>query len=179
MNFHTNGDGYSCENYDEEFKERIKMASKESFNKNPLYYAEGGSIPVVNIFSKLFPKSRIMVTGVLGPNSNAHGPDENIDISSPIIQNNRTREPPVARRNPFQSPVPFDRSLAGRFPRAGFLSNLETNQSSTIPSIQRRRRIMHDFYQTIHSIQNPFLNRNRTSSNIERNNQDHKTSKAP
>ena len=81
MNFHTNGDGYSCENYDEEFKERIKMASKESFNKNPLYYAEGGSIPVVNIFSKLFPKSRIMVTGVLGPNSNAHGPDENIDIS--------------------------------------------------------------------------------------------------
>jgi acetylornithine deacetylase/succinyl-diaminopimelate desuccinylase-like protein len=43
--------------------------------------SEGGSIPIIAILGKEFANAQIIVTGVLGPNSNAHGPNECISLS--------------------------------------------------------------------------------------------------
>lgn len=37
---------------------------------------EGGSIPFMNVLKKQWPDAKFVVTGVLGPHSNAHGPNE-------------------------------------------------------------------------------------------------------
>ena len=42
--------------------------------------AEGGTIPLMGNLLQLFPSSQFIVTGILGPNTNAHGPNEFIHI---------------------------------------------------------------------------------------------------
>src|SRR3546814_13865522 len=37
---------------------------------------EGGSIPFMGMLGEKFPGAQFMITGVLGPHSNAHGPNE-------------------------------------------------------------------------------------------------------
>jgi hypothetical protein len=41
---------------------------------------EGGSIPFMAMLGEKFPKSQFVVTGVLGPHSNAHGPNEFLHV---------------------------------------------------------------------------------------------------
>jgi acetylornithine deacetylase/succinyl-diaminopimelate desuccinylase-like protein len=41
---------------------------------------EGGSIPFMGMLGKKFPKAQFLITGVLGPHSNAHGPNEFLDV---------------------------------------------------------------------------------------------------
>ena len=45
-----------------------------------LYQGEGGSIPFMGMLGKLFPGAQFLITGVLGPASNAHGPNEFLHI---------------------------------------------------------------------------------------------------
>ena len=40
------------------------------------YIGQGGTIPLMNLLQQGFPKAQMMVCGVLGPKSNAHGPNE-------------------------------------------------------------------------------------------------------
>merc|ERR1712196_322370 len=62
-------------------EEVINDAAKEAFDNNePMFCHEGGSIPFMGKLTKIFPKSYFMVTGLLGPASNAHGPNESLDI---------------------------------------------------------------------------------------------------
>ena len=42
----------------------------------------GVSIPLMGLLSEKFPKAQFLVTGLLGPNSNAHGPNEFMDIET-------------------------------------------------------------------------------------------------
>ena len=44
------------------------------------YIGQGGTIPLMNMLSAGFPKAQMMVCGVLGPKSNAHGPNEFLHI---------------------------------------------------------------------------------------------------
>ena len=37
---------------------------------------EGGTIPFMGMLGEKFPEAQFMITGVLGPKSNAHGPNE-------------------------------------------------------------------------------------------------------
>ena len=37
---------------------------------------EGGSIPFMGMLGERFPEAQFLITGVLGPHSNAHGPNE-------------------------------------------------------------------------------------------------------
>lgn len=60
--------------------EAINNASLNYYGKEALYWGEGGSIPFMGILGKMFPAAQFMVTGVLGPHSNAHGPNEFLDI---------------------------------------------------------------------------------------------------
>ena len=41
---------------------------------------EGGTIPFMAMLGEVFPEAQFVITGVLGPQSNAHGPNEFIHI---------------------------------------------------------------------------------------------------
>jgi acetylornithine deacetylase/succinyl-diaminopimelate desuccinylase-like protein len=56
-------------------------ASRKLFGKPAAYMGEGGTIPFMSMLNAKFPRAQILVTGVLGPKSNAHGPNEFIDIA--------------------------------------------------------------------------------------------------
>ena len=43
---------------------------------------EGGSIPFMGMLGAKFPNAQFMITGVLGPHSNAHGPNEFLDLQT-------------------------------------------------------------------------------------------------
>jgi acetylornithine deacetylase/succinyl-diaminopimelate desuccinylase-like protein len=55
-------------------------ASREHFGKPACYFGEGGSIPFMGMLGERFPEAQFLVTGVLGPHSNAHGPNEFLEI---------------------------------------------------------------------------------------------------
>jgi acetylornithine deacetylase/succinyl-diaminopimelate desuccinylase-like protein len=55
-------------------------ASKNYFSAEAMYMGEGGSIPFMGMLGKKFPKAQFLITGVLGPMSNAHGPNEFLHI---------------------------------------------------------------------------------------------------
>ena len=44
------------------------------------YIGQGGTIPLMSMLQQGFPKAQMMVCGVLGPKSNAHGPNEFLHV---------------------------------------------------------------------------------------------------
>jgi acetylornithine deacetylase/succinyl-diaminopimelate desuccinylase-like protein len=42
---------------------------------------EGGTIPFMGMLGKHFPDAQFLITGVLGPRSNAHGPNEFLHLA--------------------------------------------------------------------------------------------------
>jgi len=58
----------------------LEQASQDWFGKEALYMGEGGSIPFMDMLGKRFPQAQFLITGVLGPGSNAHGPNEFLHI---------------------------------------------------------------------------------------------------
>jgi acetylornithine deacetylase/succinyl-diaminopimelate desuccinylase-like protein len=58
----------------------LDRASGVLFGKPAAYMGEGGTIPFMSMLNAKFPAAQLLVTGVLGPKSNAHGPNEFIDI---------------------------------------------------------------------------------------------------
>ncbi len=54
----------------------LEAASQRHFGKPAMYMGEGGTIPFMHMLGEKFPKAQFCITGVLGPNSNAHGPNE-------------------------------------------------------------------------------------------------------
>ena len=55
-------------------------ASATYFGKAAMYMGEGGSIPFMGMLGKKFPHAQFLITGVLGPGANAHGPNEFLHI---------------------------------------------------------------------------------------------------
>ncbi|HEX3430241.1 MAG TPA: M20/M25/M40 family metallo-hydrolase [Rhizomicrobium sp.] len=60
--------------------EAVTRASKLAFGPLPAFMGEGGSIPFMGMLGEKFPRTQFVVTGVLGPHSNAHGPNEFLHI---------------------------------------------------------------------------------------------------
>jgi acetylornithine deacetylase/succinyl-diaminopimelate desuccinylase-like protein len=58
----------------------IDSASREFFGAPAMYMGEGGTIPFMGMLGEKFPGAQFMITGVLGPHSNAHGPNEFLHI---------------------------------------------------------------------------------------------------
>src|SRR5262249_21977079 len=58
----------------------LNKASHAAFGKPAAYQGEGGSIPFMAMLGEKFPKTQFVVAGVLGPHSNAHGPNEFLHI---------------------------------------------------------------------------------------------------
>jgi acetylornithine deacetylase/succinyl-diaminopimelate desuccinylase-like protein len=58
-----------------------EQASQEFFNQSAAYFGEGGIIPFMGMLGRAFPEVQFMITGVLGPRSNAHGPNEFLHLN--------------------------------------------------------------------------------------------------
>lgn len=60
--------------------EAMSAASQTYFGKAYAALGEGGTIPFMGMLTAKFPKAQFVVTGVLGPESNAHGPNEFLHV---------------------------------------------------------------------------------------------------
>ena len=58
----------------------LEEVSQTHFGKPPVFMGEGGSIPFMAMLGARFPEAQFFITGVLGPGSNAHGPNEFLDL---------------------------------------------------------------------------------------------------
>ena len=62
------------------FEKALNEASQAHFGAPCGYIGQGGTIPLMNMLSEGFPTAQMMVCGVLGPKSNAHGPNEFLHV---------------------------------------------------------------------------------------------------
>ena len=62
------------------FEQALNAASQAQYGAPCGHIGQGGTIPLMNMLSKGFPKAQMMVCGVLGPKSNAHGPNEFLHV---------------------------------------------------------------------------------------------------
>jgi acetylornithine deacetylase/succinyl-diaminopimelate desuccinylase-like protein len=62
------------------FERALNAASLAHFGAPVGYIGQGGTIPLMNMLSRGFPTAQMMVCGVLGPRSNAHGPNEFLHV---------------------------------------------------------------------------------------------------
>lgn len=60
----------------------MNKASQEYFDKPSVYMGTGGTIPFMGMLGEKFPDAQFLITGLLGPNSNAHGPNEFLHIET-------------------------------------------------------------------------------------------------
>ena len=80
LQFEKAGEGWNAPESKPWLLEAIDKASKEYFGQMACSMGEGGSIPFMGMLGKQFPEAQFVITGVLGPQSNAHGPNEFLHI---------------------------------------------------------------------------------------------------
>ncbi|MEW6706867.1 MAG: M20 family metallopeptidase [Pseudomonadota bacterium] len=61
-------------------EQALDAASHAHYGAPVGYIGQGGTIPLMNLLQQGFPKAQMMVCGVLGPKSNAHGPNEFLHV---------------------------------------------------------------------------------------------------
>ena len=61
-------------------EESIMRASREIYGREAVHVGCGGSIPFMGMLGERFPRTQFFITGVLGPQANAHGPNEFLHI---------------------------------------------------------------------------------------------------
>jgi hypothetical protein len=72
--------GFNAPEYSEALASALKESSQLFYGKECLGLSEGMSIPFLGLLRSLWPKGQFVVTGILGPKSNAHGPNEFLHI---------------------------------------------------------------------------------------------------
>lgn len=58
----------------------LDRASNATFGAPARTFGEGGSIPFMGMLGERFPDAQFVITGVLGPDANAHGPNEYLHL---------------------------------------------------------------------------------------------------
>lgn len=74
------GAGFMCPEYEPWLSAAMENASQAYFGKSAQFTGEGGSIPFMGELQSKYPDAQFVITGVLGPQSNAHGPNEFLHI---------------------------------------------------------------------------------------------------
>ncbi|HVZ46955.1 MAG TPA: M20/M25/M40 family metallo-hydrolase [Ramlibacter sp.] len=72
--------GWNAPATDEWFVRALNAASLAHYGEPVGFVGQGGTIPLMNMLSRGFPTAQMMVCGVLGPRSNAHGPNEFLHV---------------------------------------------------------------------------------------------------
>ena len=62
------------------FEQALQVSSQTHYGAPCGFIGQGGTIPLMNMLSQGFPQAQMMVCGVLGPKSNAHGPNEFLHV---------------------------------------------------------------------------------------------------
>ena len=62
------------------YEDALNAASQAHFGAPCGHIGQGGTIPLMGMLGQAFPKAQMMVCGVLGPKSNAHGPNEFLHV---------------------------------------------------------------------------------------------------
>jgi len=72
--------GWNAPTFAPWLEQSMRDASQAFFGRDAMYMGTGGSIPFMGMLGERFPGTQFLVTGVLGPQSNAHGPNEFLHI---------------------------------------------------------------------------------------------------
>jgi acetylornithine deacetylase/succinyl-diaminopimelate desuccinylase-like protein len=74
------GNGWAAKPLQPWLGQAVDNGSKMFFGSDSGYSAIGGSIPFMKMLGDMYPVSQFVITGVLGPKSNAHGPNEFLHV---------------------------------------------------------------------------------------------------
>ncbi|HUW51971.1 MAG TPA: M20 family metallopeptidase [Rhodanobacter sp.] len=74
------GSGWNAPALSPWLAQAVGEASQHYFGAPATFMGEGGSIPFMGMLGEKFPQAQFLITGVLGPHSNAHGPNEFLHI---------------------------------------------------------------------------------------------------
>jgi acetylornithine deacetylase/succinyl-diaminopimelate desuccinylase-like protein len=89
-------------------------ASEAFFGRPAMAMGEGGTIPFMAMLGEKFPDAQFLITGVLGPQSNAHGPNEFLHLPTgkkltccvaSVIADHHARDPFVTAFAPSRTPA--------------------------------------------------------------------------
>lgn len=74
------GDGWCMNELSEKTRNVLNESSSHFYEKECGKYGIGGSIPFLKVLGDKYPKTEILALGVLGPLTNAHAPNETLDL---------------------------------------------------------------------------------------------------
>ena len=74
--------GWNAPAIDAWLEASMNKASEAFFGKPSMYMGTGGTIPFMGMLGEKFPEAQFLITGLLGPKSNAHGPNEFLHIDT-------------------------------------------------------------------------------------------------
>ena len=80
VEFNEPAQGWNAPELSPWLDQAINEASETFYGKPALHMGEGGSIPFMGMLGEKFPQAQFVITGVLGPKSNAHGPNEFLHV---------------------------------------------------------------------------------------------------
>jgi acetylornithine deacetylase/succinyl-diaminopimelate desuccinylase-like protein len=78
------GNGWDAPSSRPWLAESVDRASRAHFGKPAMHQGLGGSIPFMSMLGQRFPQAQFLITGVMGPGSNAHGPNEFLDLPTGV-----------------------------------------------------------------------------------------------
>jgi acetylornithine deacetylase/succinyl-diaminopimelate desuccinylase-like protein len=78
--YEKSGSGWNAPAFQPWLEKALDEASRTYFGKPAVYFGEGGSIPFMGMLGEKFPQAQFLITGLLGPGSNAHGPNEFLHV---------------------------------------------------------------------------------------------------
>ena len=78
--FDQGGNGWDAPPLSDWLAQATQLASETFYGNIPAYSGLGGSIPFMAMLGARYPDAEFLITGVLGPKSNAHGPNEFLHI---------------------------------------------------------------------------------------------------
>jgi acetylornithine deacetylase/succinyl-diaminopimelate desuccinylase-like protein len=74
------GPGWNAPTFALWLQTALDDASTAEFGKPSRAFGEGGTIPFMGMLGEMFPDAQFVITGVLGPGANAHGPNEYLHV---------------------------------------------------------------------------------------------------
>jgi acetylornithine deacetylase/succinyl-diaminopimelate desuccinylase-like protein len=77
-------DGWHAPAFAPWLHEALERTSHNIFGQGYRAFGEGGTIPFMAMLQERFPEAQFFVTGVLGPRSNAHGPNEFLHLPTAL-----------------------------------------------------------------------------------------------
>ena len=76
----ANSIGWNAPRTEPWLERAVAQASRQFFGQEGMAMGVGGTIPFMAMLGERYPGTQFLVTGVLGPHSNAHGPNEFLHI---------------------------------------------------------------------------------------------------